>query len=52
MINQGAFAAHMKLGSEPCGEREEDGDSGLDFDVDLNSIPYSSQDMENVVLNQ
>ena len=52
MIDQGTVAARMELGCDPCNEWEEDGDSGLDLDVDLNSTSFSSQVMANDTLNQ
>ena len=44
----GASTAFLEIVSDPYGEWEED--SGLDFDVNLNNMPCSFQEIANTVL--
>ena len=49
MSRLGVSIAFAEIGSDPYGEWEEDGYSGLDFDINLNSTLCSSQEIENAV---
>ena len=52
MSDLGASEAFSEIGSDPYGEWEEDGDSGLDFCVNLNNMPCSSWEVANSMLNE
>ena len=52
MSRLGVSIAFAEIGSDPYGEWEEDGYSGLDFDINLNSTLCSSQEIENAVSNE